>query len=195
MAISYNVYANDGAGGAVNYGTPIATTAALTHTTAPLAASSDSTFAVRAFDATSGIEEANTEALVRIVLDAAGNDVSARPNGVLGLSATPTAAGSCWVAWGYHAAGQGGPPSQFNVYLTAGPTPSLATPAATVPYQPGVIGYGCSVAGLAGAALTTVAVRAVGPSASLAGPVATVVVDGRISPLSAVDALSATAMA
>ena len=108
MAISYNVYANDGAGGAVNYAAPIATTPAPTYTTAPLAAPSDNTFAVRAFDATSGIEEANTEARVRIVLDGSGNDVTASPNGVTGLSATPTAGGSCWVAWGYNAAGQGG---------------------------------------------------------------------------------------
>ena len=69
MAISYNIYANDGAGRRRQLRTPIATTTG-SHVRwrRDLAAPSDNTFAVRAFDTTSGIEEANTEARVRIVL-------------------------------------------------------------------------------------------------------------------------------
>ena len=159
MAISYNVYANDGSGGEVDYDRPIATTNSLTFTPPALAAPSDNTFAVRAFDATSGIEEANTDARVRIVIDASGDDVTASPNRVAGLSARPMAGGSCWVSWGYNPAGQGGPPSQFQVDLAAGPTPTFASPAAIVAYLPGVSGYGCSASGLAVASLTTIAVR------------------------------------
>ena len=121
MAISYHIYANDGRGGDVDYSTPIATTTALTFTVGPLVAPSDNTFAVRAFDATSGIEEANTDARVRVVIDPAGNDVTARPNPVNGLSARRTAGGTCWVSWGYDATGQGGPPSRFDVTMTPGP--------------------------------------------------------------------------
>ena len=73
MAISYNIYANDGMGGDVDYSTPIATTSDLTYATGPLATPSDNTFAVRAFDTASCIEEANTDARVRIILDASGN--------------------------------------------------------------------------------------------------------------------------
>ncbi len=87
MAISYNIYGNDGRGGDVDYGRPIATTAAPPYTVGPLAAPSDNAFAVRAFDTVSAIEEANTDARVRIVIDAAGNDVTMRPNAVVGLSA------------------------------------------------------------------------------------------------------------
>jgi hypothetical protein len=195
MAISYNIYANDGAGGDVDYTTPIATTSDLSYATGPLAASSDNTFAVRAFDTVSGIEEANTDARVRIVVDANGNDVTARPNAVVGLSARPTVGGTCWVSWGYDPAGQGGPPSTFNVTLTAGSTPSLADPVASIASLPGVPGYGCSLSGLAGNTPYTIAVQAVGPSSVLVGPVATVSITYLATPLSDVDALVATPMA
>ncbi len=195
MAISYNIYANGGRGGPVDYTRPIATTTALTFAPGPLAAPSDNTFAVRAVDATSGIEEANTDARTRIVIDAAGNDVTSRPNAVLGLAATPTAGGGCWVSWGYDATGQGGPPARFNVYLTPGPTATLAGPAATVAYLPGVSGYGCSLSGLPANTPLTIAVQAVGASASLAGVAATVAAEGRVAPLGDVDSLAAVASA
>jgi len=191
MAISYNIYSNDGQGGDVNYATPVATTAGRTYTVGPLAFPSDNTFAVRAFDTVSGIEEANTDARVRIVIDPSGNDVTGRPNAVLGLSARPTPGGTCWVAWGYDVTGQGGPPVQFNVTLTPGSTPSLANPAMTVAYLPGVAGYGCSLSGLASNTLSTIAVQAVGASSLLSGPVKTVALNYRVNPLSNVDSLVA----
>lgn len=188
MAISYHIYANDGRGGEVAYDSPIATTTAPTYTVGPLVAPSDNSFAVRAFDATSGIEEANTDARVRVVIDASGNDVTSRPNAVNGLSARPTAGGTCRVAWGYDATGQGGPPSGFEVALT----PSTASPAATVAYLPGVAGYGCTLSGLAGDTSYTIAVRALGASALLAGASATLAILYQATPLSGVDALVAT---
>ena len=195
MAISYNIYANDGMGGDVDYSTPIATTSDLTYATGPLATPSDNTFAVRAFDTASCIEEANTDARVRIILDEAGNDVTARPNAVVGLSTWPTAGGTCWVSWGYDSTGQGGPPSTFNVTLTAGATPSLANPVASIAYLPGVAGYGCTLSGLAGKTLCTIAVQAVGASSVLLGPVATVPITYLVTTLSDVDSLVATPMA
>ena len=68
MGISYNVYANDGQGGYVNYDTPIATVNSPSYVVDSLGFPGDYTFAVRAFDTTSGIEEANTDARVRICL-------------------------------------------------------------------------------------------------------------------------------
>ena len=188
MAISYHIYANDGRGGDVDDSSPIATTTGLTLTVGPLVAPSDNTFAVRAFDATSGIEEANTDARVRVVIDADGNDVSARPNGVIGLSARRTAGGTCRVSWSYDEAGQGGPPSLFAITLTPGP----AGPVATVAYLPGVAGYGCSLSGLSSPGTYTIGVRALGSSSLLAGVVATVAVDYRPSPLGAVGSLAAS---
>jgi hypothetical protein len=194
MAISYNIYANDGMGGDVDYSTPIASSSDLTYATGTLATPSDNTFAVRAFDTVSGIEEANTDARVRIILNASGNDITAQPNAVVGLSATPTAGGSCWVSWGYVPTGQGGPPSLFNVTLTAGTTPST-NPGASIPYLTGVAGYGCSLSGLAGNTPYTIAVQAVGASSVLLGPVATVPITYLATTLSDVDSLVATPMA
>lgn len=195
MAISYNIYANDGMGGDVNYLAPIATTSDLTYAVGSLAMPSDNTFAVRAFDTVSGIEEANTDARVRIILDGAGNDVTARPKAVVGLSARPTAGATCWVSWGYDSKGQGGPPSLFNVTVTTGSTPSLANPTASIAYQPGVPGYGCSLSGLVANTPCTIAVQAVGASGELVGPIATVPITYLATPLSDVDFLVVTPMA
>ncbi len=190
MAISYNIYANDGQGGVVTYDTPIATTDQLTWTVGPLEFPSDNTFGVRAFDSVTGIEEANTDARVRMVLDASGNNVTSQPNAVLGLSATATAGGTCWVTWGYDATAQGTAPAQFALTLTTGATPSLGTPLVIVDYLPGVSGYGCTLSGLASNTLYTIAVQAVG-SNHLSGPVGTVALNYRVSPLSNVDSLVA----
>jgi hypothetical protein len=187
MTISYHVYANDGRGGDVDYSTPVATTAALTFTVDALVAPSDNTFAVRAFDATSGIEEANTDARVRVLIDPAGNEVTARPNPVNGLSVHRTAGGTCWVSWGYDSTGQGGPPSRFGVTLTPGP----ASPVTTVDYLPGVPGYGCSLSGLVTANSYTIAVQAVGASSLLASLASSVAIDYLVDPLSNVDSLVA----
>lgn len=195
MAISYNIYRNNGQGGEVDYSSPIATTSLTTYAAGPLSAPSDSTFAVRVIDMGSGIEEANTDVRVRIILDRAGNDVTARPNAVVGLSAKPTAGGTCWVSWGYDPTGQGGPPLLFQVGLTVGSVASLLTPAASVAYLPGVMGYGCTLSGLAAGMPSTVAVWAVGNSAVLLGPVATASVVDLATPLGDVDSLSATATA
>ena len=170
MPISYNIYKNDGRGGPVDYATPIATTAGLSFDCGLLSAPGDTTFAVRAVDLASGLEEANTNARARIVLDASGNDVTNRPGPVLGLSARPGRGGSCRVAWGYVAAAGTTPPVGFDVHVTPGSTPDLAAdPAATVPYATGTIGYECTLSGLADNASYVVAVRAIGPTPSTVG--------------------------
>jgi hypothetical protein len=189
MPISYNIYMNDGRGGDVDYTTPIATTHGLTFTFGPLAAPGDTTFAVRAIDTTSGIEEANTDARARIVLDASGNDVTNRPHNVRGLSVRPTRGGCCRVAWGYVPIGREAIPIRFAVYLTPGSSPDLSTPAAVVPYAAGTVGYECSLSGLADQTSYIVAVRAIGPSPLLAGEVESVPVFHEVAPLQGVDAL------
>lgn len=191
MGISYNIYANDGQGGDVNYETPIASTALQSYVINPFGFPGDHTFAVRAFDTTSGIEEANTDARVRIVLDSLGNDVTAQPRAVFGLSATPTAGGTCWVVWGYDPRGQGGPPAQFNVSMAVGTTASFSTTAATVTYLTGVTGYGCTLSGLSSNTSYVIAVQAVGIAGRLPGPVKTVGIKYQVSPLQYVDSLVA----
>ena len=63
-------------------------------------------------------------------------------------------------------------PTDFLVYLTAGVTPSLTTPAATVAYQPGLAGYSCQLGGLSDATTYTVSVVSMGTGASAAAPLA-----------------------
>ena len=195
MAISYNIYANDGRGGLVSYQTPVASTADHTHVVGPLAAPSDNSFAVRAFDTVSGIEEANTDARVRIIIDDSGNDVTARPNAVIGPSVRPMAGGTCWVSWGYDTTGQGGAPSRFSVILTTEAGAYLAIPAASVAYLPGVAGYGCTLSGLVSNTPYIVAIRAIGASSLLVGPASTIPMNYRVNPLSHVDSLVAIPMA
>ncbi len=192
MVISYNVYANDGRGGLVDYSKPVATTADHGRPVGPLSAPSDNTFAVRAFDTASGIEEANSEARIRVVIDEAGNDVTARPNAVKGLSARATVGGTCRVSWGYDRTGQGGPPARFDVTLKPDSGSAPPGPSATVAYLPGVAGYGCSLSNLAGGVSYAIAVRAVGASALLVSAPATVTLEYPASSLARVEALAAT---
>jgi hypothetical protein len=192
MGIVYNVYANDGQGGPVNYATPIATTAALSFTPPPLAAPSDNTFLVRAFDTAVGLEEANTDARVRIVVDSAGNDVTTRPNAPFALALRATAGGGCDASWSYNTAGQGGPPTGFYVYLSPGASPSYASPAATVPYVAGRAGYACELSGLVDGATSTVAVRAFNAAGAETNTTVVASIVGDSTPPTNVDALTAS---
>lgn len=195
MPISYNIYTNDGRGGDVDYSTPIATTTALTFDFGPLAAPCDITIAVRAFDVGTGIEEANTDARARIVLDASGNDVTSRPERVRGLSARPMKKGTCRVAWGYVATERAATPVRFAVFLTQGATSDLSNPAANIPYAAGTIGYECTLSGLADQAYYTVAVLAIGPSPHLVGEPEEVPVFHAVARLQCVESLVGTATA
>ena len=194
MAIVYQVFSNGGSGGPVDYSTPIATVSGTSYTTGALAAPGVYRFAVRAKDTATGLADANTQATVRVALDASGVDVGGVPNPPFAAVARPTAGGGCLVAWTYFAAGQAAPPANFLVYLTAGTTPALTTPAATVPYRPGASGYSCQLGGLADATTYTVAIVSVGATA-IASDAATATVVGDATPPADVESLAASAVA
>jgi hypothetical protein len=194
MAIVYQVFSNGGTGGPVDYSAPIATVTGTSYTTGVLAAPGDYRFAVRASDPATGLADANTQATVRILLDASGDDVGGVPNPPFAPVAMPTAGGGCLVAWSYFPAGQVVAPTSFLVYLTAGTSPALTTPAATVPYQSGVSGYSCQLAGLADATTYTVAIVSVG-AAGLTSAAASATVVGDATPPTDVEALTASAVA
>ncbi len=202
MAISYHVYANNGQAGPINYSQPIATVPATSvnpagsFVTPPLAAPSDNLFAVRAFDDVSGVEEANTDAQVHLIIDANGNDVSSRPGAVVGLAARWTIGEVGLVSWGYSSVGQGGSPSQFLV--TALPVgvpviPGLVTfPTQQVTFVAGITGYGCRLAGLSTTADWTIQVQTIGASSVIVGPPMTVTLSKQSGTLAAVDGLVVT---
>jgi hypothetical protein len=191
MAIVYNVYSNGGSGGPVNYSTPIATTSNLSYTVGPLPPASDYRFTVRAMDTAAGIEAANTQASVRVVLDASGLEVGQRPNAPSALTARATSNGGCLASWAYQSIGQAAPPTRFLIYLTAGPTADLTTPIATVAYIPATSNYSRQLVGLADGSAYTVAVVARGASSGLASAAVTALVYGDSTPPNAVDALVA----
>jgi hypothetical protein len=158
--LNYNIYANNGAGGPIDYTTPIGSTTDLSFVIGPLAPLSDNRFAVRALDPATNLEEANTESCVRILLDANGSDISSRPNPPHALVIRSIAGGGCRASWAYNPIGQGGTPIGFHVYLTQGNTPAYDSPSASVAYLAGTMGYSCVLSGLAAGTSYTVAVRA-----------------------------------
>lgn len=193
MATQYHIYANDGNGGPVDYTTAVATVDGLTYSPAALGAPSDNTFAVRASDTDSGLEETNTDVRVRIVIDGAGADISGLPNPPVHLAAHAAAGGAASVDWAYSPAGQGGRPTGFHVWLAAGGTVDYESPpAATVSYTGSILGPWLFTAGLAGltdGTLYTVGVRAYNGSGTEANT-DTVQVTGKSSGPAEVDNLS-----
>lgn len=193
MSLEYKIYGSDGLGGPIDYSTPIGTTSSLTFSPPALAPGSDWSFAVRARDTVSGLTEDNVDAIVRVVTDALGADITGRPNAPTGLAAVVAANGSVRVSWAYNPGGQGAAPTGFHVYRTT-PTISYASPTATVPYVSGVPTYSTTLTGLTDGASYQVAVRAYNATAE--EPNATVAtVTARSSGPAAVEGLSAGAVA
>lgn len=157
----YHIYMNDGAGGAVDYTTIVSTVSALTYSTSALTFASDYTFAVRAFDPSTGYEESNTDARIRLVLNGSGVDVTARPNAPTNATAIPTVGAGVAIHWNYSPLGQGGAPTAFDVWITAGTSPGYSgSPAVSVPYSFGQFAYTANVSGLTDGTTYTASVRA-----------------------------------
>jgi hypothetical protein len=157
--VKAHLYRNDGLGGPVDYSTPFATVTdpAAAFTTAAVAAPSDTTFALRFHDETTGLEERNTAALARVVVNASGVDVTRVPAAPTGVSASPLAAGKARVRWTYTLLPGQPAPTGFHVYAGT-PTPDLSAPAATLPYFRDRQRYATGPAeGLAGADLAGLA--------------------------------------
>lgn len=153
----YHVYSNGGSG-PVNYAAPIATVSTLTYSTSALAYPSDTVYAVRAFDTVSGLEEQNVDARVRLVLDATGANVTARPNPPVNVWAAPTAGGGAVVHWSYNPAGQGAAPTGFKVWATVGSVVDYTAAPVSVPYT-GPVGS-ATLSGLTDGVSYAIGVRA-----------------------------------
>jgi hypothetical protein len=161
MAIAYRIYSNGGSGGPVDYSAPVASTAGLTYTTGQLGLSTDTTFVVRAYDTVAGLEEANTDACVRVVVSAQGVDASGLPNPPHALSLSPVPQGGCRLSWAYAPAAPAGVPTGFRVYLTRGNAVDFGSPVATASYTPGKVGYSVTLAGPLDVSIYTAAVSSV----------------------------------
>jgi hypothetical protein len=137
MATAYRIYQNDFSGGPIDYATVVDDTASLTYAAAPIPVNSDVSFAVRAYDTVSGLEERNTDAVVRIVTDAAGINRANTPASPTGLTVTATAGGTAKVEWSYPPGVPSKRPSGFRVWFVASPGPInyAATPDAVADFM------------------------------------------------------------
>ena len=160
MSIGYRIYSNQGTGAPVDFSAPVASTTALTYGIGPLGVSTDTTFVVRAYDTTTGLEQAGGEASVRVVIGADGTDVSGLPNAPHALALAPAFNGGARVTWAYAPSAAFGSPTGFNIYLTQGSSQNTASPTATVGYIPGRVGYSYTLPGPYTLSTYTVGVRA-----------------------------------
>lgn len=194
MSFVYRIYSNDGQGGPVNYATPIGSTTGLSFACAALPPSSDTTFVVRTYDATLGIEESNTDARVRIVIDQNGQEISGPPWPPSALHVRPLSGGRCRATWAYWP-NTGPSPVGFQVYLTQVTAANYTTPAATVAYSPGTMGYSCVLTNLSDGLVYNVAVRSYNSVVTEANTTVVAQVVGDSTPPDNVDSLQAVATA
>jgi hypothetical protein len=188
--VAYNIYGNDGAGGPIDYSTPITNTTETSWSSASLASPGSWKFGVRAVRVADGLEERNLDAAITLNLDTASADVSARPLPPSGLRAIPRPLGVVRVEWGYHLVDRTRAPVGFHVYNGTGGAIDYDSPAATVAYTPGRISYLADLSGLEAGAIHTVGVRAFNASGEDANVSTTEVVCDATGP-NGVDLLAA----
>jgi hypothetical protein len=161
LATQYRVYANDFAGGPVDYTTPVYDGPLLAYSSAPLPPGSDAAFAVRAYDDVTGLEEQNVTARYEIKTGPAGEDLTNAPPAVPFVSAVPYGNGAVAVSWLPVAPGAGA--TTYNVY---GGTPSVSygSPLATEAHFDGAPAYRTVVSGLTAGSPYEFTVVAEGPA-------------------------------
>lgn len=140
--------------------TPTATLRGLTWTSSTLAAPSSNRFAVRAYDPATGYDDGNLDATVIVTLDSLGRDITSLPNAPTALTASPGPSGTLVLRWAsITPPGSTNAPSGFYAYLGTGSL-TYGTPAATVPYVPGLTLYTATLSGLSDGTTYTIGVRA-----------------------------------
>jgi hypothetical protein len=141
VPLLYHVYMNRGQGDPINYATPVATVAGLTWTSGVLTFPGDYKLGVRAYDPLSCLEEQNVDAVVEVVLDADGNDVTRVPPPPLGLRAVPLQGGRVRVEWTLNCTNLSRQPLGFHVYLAPSSVPDYSKAVATVAWSDQRMGY------------------------------------------------------
>jgi len=189
-SIVYHVYANTGAGDPINYQAPVAATTGLTWTSSALAYPGTWKFGVRAYDAGTGYEETNVDAIVTVVLSSTGTDITALPPPPSGLTATPLASGTIRVAWQFQPIVNRQNPTGFHVYDGTGSV-SYTTPVATIGYT-GPGSYSANITGLTNGTTYLFAVRAYNATAEEANTATVAAVATAAGP-GTVDALTIVA--
>jgi hypothetical protein len=160
VSARYHVYTNDGAGGPIDYDTPVGDTDQLSFLTSVLGQPSDNRFGVRAYDDVTGHEELNADAVVRIVVDGDGVDITLQPAAPIALRARAVADGTVKVSWSYDPAAPGGLPTGFRVWVTLGTVVNFGNPPAATLAFLGPVYHEVEVESLTDGATYAVGVRA-----------------------------------
>jgi hypothetical protein len=189
----YHVYANDGAGGPIDYDTVIATTNTLSYVTDTLTGPAVWSFGVRAYDGDTHLEERNVDAVVTVRLDAAGHDITNIPAPVLALTGHAGKAGKAVLSWQYQTSDPAKTPRQFNVYQGTSSV-NYTSPVTTVPYRSLLRVFQATVSGLTGGTTYRFSVRAANTTGEEQST-STVVVQSETAGPSAVIGVSGSAVA
>ncbi len=192
-SLAYHIYINSGTGDPISYASAVAMVTRPAWTSGTLTAPGSYKLGVRAFNPSTGLEEQNIDAVVELVLDAGGNDITQVPPAPLGLRAFSTAGGIVRAEWSCPCGIPLRQPTGFHVYVGTGGLPEYTTAVATVPWSSGR--FGCFTANLTGLtagqryALAVRAFNGVGEESNTT--VLTILADG--TPPALVDALQAVA--
>ncbi len=190
-ALVYSIYANDGAGGPIDYLTPIAVTQSLSWASSALTYPGEWKFGVRVSSLASGLEEKNLDASIRLLLNSSGADITNRPPAPVALRAFARANGSIRVEWAYPYPSLGSRrPTGFHVYLGS-PTVSYASPVATIPFT-GLPVHIADIVGLTDGTTYAIGVRAYNATAEESNTASVSVLADATGP-TAVVGLTATA--
>ena len=90
---------------------------------------------VRTFDPAVGLEEQNVDAVIELILDINGNDVTRTPAPPLGLRAFPIAGAMVRVEWSCPCVDSSRQPLGFHVYLGTASMPDYTVPVSTVAWS------------------------------------------------------------
>ena len=155
----YTIYTNDGAGGPIDYATAVAQTQSLTWTSDALAYAGDHKFGVRVSSLETALEEKNIDAMVRLILNASGADITSKPSPPTALRVFPLAGGGCRVEWSYPYANRTTRPTGFRVYSGTSGSVNYGSVQATVTAN-GPGGYSADLTGFSDGVAYSVGVRA-----------------------------------
>lgn len=117
-SILYRVYWNSGTGGPVDFSTPLATVSSSNFQVGSLAAPSDCTFVIRSYDPITALEDANSDARLRVVIDETGRDVTSIPDVPQNVWVSPRFGGGYLVGWIYRPKEGRGLADAFRIEVT-----------------------------------------------------------------------------
>lgn len=193
MGKEYRLYANNFAGGEVDVSAPYAVTTSLSIAVGPLAFNADAKFLLRVCDTVTSLEEKNTAATTRIILDGSGVDITKRPAPVVFASARALAGGLAEVVFSFARNAFGGKPTGFKLWATAGGVVNYAaSPNTTVAYEDHLTqAYRATISGLSNGVTYAIGVRSYNALGLCPAPVTPLSVVGMVTTApAAVDAIA-----